>query len=467
MRRNNIETLYDTLDILERGSYEYGGKTVFLKLSRAQREEAHVYLPEDVRKIRESKDFPHVHVAGRCRYGCENADSFTLALKRLEELPDEFEREGARPPLVLNLANPVNPGGGVRRGARAQEEDLCRRSSLLASLEGPRAAAYYEYNRSLRTYMGSDALIIHPRVEIIKDEDGSPLPRTEVVAVMTCAAPMLTNGMERMTQGQYERLLYRRVDGMLRTAAFLGYRYLVLGAFGCGAFHNDARVVSDVFYRVLEEPGPGGIRVKDAFRRVDFAVLDRTYELYNYKEFARNFSPSPTYGEGSAGEKGGGGAPEGKTGPGTPALKYVRKVNYYETDRMGVTHHSNYVRWMEEARIDLFDRAGLSYRLLEEAGVYSPVVSIQCDYKAPTTFEDEVEIEVRAEEFKGVKLVLDYLMTARPDGRTVASARSVHCFTDKDGRLIALKKAYPELYEKLRGMSAPRSGAEEKDSKER
>lgn len=464
MRRNNIETLYDTLAILERGSYVYGGETVFLKLSRREREEAEVYLPEDVRKIR--GDTPLRSAQGGCAYGCENTDSFTLARKRLEEYPARTGRDGEKGVLVLNLANPVNPGGGVRRGARAQEEDLCRRSSLLASLEGPRAAAYYEYNRSLRTYMGSDALIIHPRVEIIKDEDGSPLPRTEVVAVMTCAAPMLTNGMEGMTQGQYERLLYRRVDGMLRTAAFLGYGYLVLGAFGCGAFHNDARVVSDVFYRVLEEPGPGGIRVKDAFRRVDFAVLDRTYERYNYKEFARNFSPSPTDGEGGAGEKGGG-APEGKTGPGTPALKYVRKVNYYETDRMGVTHHSNYVRWMEEARIDLFDRAGLSYRLLEEAGVYSPVVSIQCDYKAPTTFEDEVEIEVRAEEFKGVKLVLDYLMTARPDGRTVASARSVHCFTDKDGRLIALKKAYPELYEKLRGMSAPRSGAEDKDSKER
>jgi len=166
------------------GSFRAGkfirGKTIPLKLSRAQMEEVQVYLPRDVQKVCNAKDFEHVHVLGRCGYGCENADSYSLARKRVEQFSYDLKRKGAKPILVLNLANPVNPGGGVRRGAKAQEEDLCRKSSLLLSLEGVKAKPYYDYNRSLGTYMGSHALMIHPQVEIIKDENGDLLPETVI-----------------------------------------------------------------------------------------------------------------------------------------------------------------------------------------------------------------------------------------------------------------------------------------------
>ena len=131
MRENNIAMLQDTLDILERGSYQFQGQTIPLNLTHAQMEEVDVYLPRDVKRICEAKDFEHVHVLGRCGYGCVNADSYTLARKRTEQFSYELNRKGAKPILVLNLANPVNPGGGVRRGAKAQEEDLCRKSSLM------------------------------------------------------------------------------------------------------------------------------------------------------------------------------------------------------------------------------------------------------------------------------------------------------------------------------------------------
>ena len=160
-------------------------------------------------------------------------DSFSLAIKRYRQLPYDLKEKDARPILVLNLANPVNPGGGVRRGAKAQEEDLCRKSSLLVSLEGRNAQTYYDYNRSLHTYMGSDAVIIHPQVEIIKDENGSLLEDSVIVAVMTCAAPMLRFGMEGMSQSEYEAMVYQRITGMLKVAAYRGYQYLVLGAFCC------------------------------------------------------------------------------------------------------------------------------------------------------------------------------------------------------------------------------------------
>ena len=133
--------------------------------------------------------------------------------------------------------------------------------------------------------------------------------------------------------------------------------------------------------------------------------------------------------------------------------RYVHKVKYYETDKMGITHHSNYVRWMEEARVDFFNRIGLNYKSLELAGLFSPVVSVKCDFKSPTTFEDEVAIEVKIKEFSGVKLILSYCMVNTANGEVVLSGESSHCFTDKDGKLIILKKSYPELNEKLNTVS--------------
>lgn len=77
---------------------------------------------------------------------------------------------------------------------------------------------------------------------------------------------------------------------MLKCVAYLGYRHLVLGAWGCGAFGNDAHVISNLFYKALKEMNYNKLREKDLFRRIDFAVLDRTQDQYNFKEFYRNFA---------------------------------------------------------------------------------------------------------------------------------------------------------------------------------
>ena len=286
MRQDNIYMLQDTLKILNRGYYYVDNKRVGLKLTRGEMEEAYVFLPEDVRDVTEATDFTHMYVSGRCLYECRNLDSFSAA----REINDRMFYGLNRPVLVLNFANPVYPGGGVRQGATAQEEDLCRKSSLLLSLEGQGAAGYYNYNRSLGTYMGSDALILHPQVEIIKDENGNLLKDSVVVAVITCAAPMIGNGLGGMSREEYEKLLLRRITGILKVAAYYEYKRVVLGAFGCGAFGNDARTVSDIFYKALKEFDFDGMRERDMFNNIYFAVLDRTREQYNFNEFSRNFS---------------------------------------------------------------------------------------------------------------------------------------------------------------------------------
>ena len=294
-RSRELNMFQETIRILEQGYYEKNGRKVQLKLSRREMEEIRVYLPEDVKKCGSSKDFAPPYVLGRCGYGCENRDSFSLARDRVGSRY-LFDNDSPKI-LVLNLANAVHPGGGVRRGARAQEEDLCRSSSLLLSLESKAARKYYDYNESLHSKMGSDALMITPQVEIIRDEKGELLDDTVVVSVVTCAAPMVTYGKEGMSDAAYEQMMYDRIMGMLKCVAYLGYRNLVLGAWGCGAFGNDAAVISDLFYKALRELDYNGRRHKDLFRRIDFAVLDRTGDQYNFREFYRNFGGENFYRE--------------------------------------------------------------------------------------------------------------------------------------------------------------------------
>lgn len=129
---------------------------------------------------------------------------------------------------------------------------------------------------------------------------------------------------------------------------------------------------------------------------------------------------------------------------------YMHKVNYYETDKMGVTHHSNYIRWMEEARIEFLTKIGYPYDKLEEMGIISPVIGIECDYKASTTFSDEVEIEVKIKEFKGVRLVIEYIMINSITKELVLNGVSKHCFVNKDGKPVILKKSFPEFDQALK-----------------
>ena len=66
--------------------------------------------------------------------------------------------------------------------------------------------------------------------------------------------------------------------------------------------------------------------------------------------------------------------------------KYIHRVNYYETDKMGITHHSNYMRFMEEARMNFLSEIGYPMTRLEKEGITSPVVSVNCEYKHTTTY---------------------------------------------------------------------------------
>ncbi len=115
MRQDQVEMLQETLQILEQGSYRVNGRTVRLKLSNDSMRRVQVLLPEEVRDICGNPDFKRAFVLGRCGYDCNNMDSLTAARKLYKK--SFWFNQKSKPVLVLNFANPVNPGGGVRRGA--------------------------------------------------------------------------------------------------------------------------------------------------------------------------------------------------------------------------------------------------------------------------------------------------------------------------------------------------------------
>lgn len=125
---------------------------------------------------------------------------------------------------------------------------------------------------------------------------------------------------------------------------------------------------------------------------------------------------------------------------------YIHKVRYYECDRMGVTHHSNYIRFMEESRIDMLDRIGYGFEKMEAEGVVSPVTEVHCNYKKTTTFQDEIAVEVYVEDISALKLKIGYVMTCR--GEIVFTGSSVHCFIE-NGRPVVIDRRFPGFVEAL------------------
>ena len=126
---------------------------------------------------------------------------------------------------------------------------------------------------------------------------------------------------------------------------------------------------------------------------------------------------------------------------------YKHKVNYYETDKMGITHHSNYIRFMEEARVYFLEQIGWGYDKFEEKGIISPVVSVTCNYKHTSTFTDEIEISVCVQKITATKLILEYEMKSK--NQVVCTAESSHCFLSPEGRPLILEKAFPDFYASL------------------
>lgn len=126
---------------------------------------------------------------------------------------------------------------------------------------------------------------------------------------------------------------------------------------------------------------------------------------------------------------------------------HEKRINYYETDKMGIVHHSNYIRFLEEARCTWLRALGMSYGELEKMGIMIPVLGVSVDYKHHVTFEDVIQIKVFVKEFNGVRMKIGYDVREKETGNIVIEAETKHCFTDMNLKPISLKKVFPEVYD--------------------
>ena len=127
-------------------------------------------------------------------------------------------------------------------------------------------------------------------------------------------------------------------------------------------------------------------------------------------------------------------------------MNFEREINYYELDGMNVVHHSNYIRYMEEARIYLLDKIGLPYKKIEDNGIMIPVLEVNYKYKNPAKFGDTIVVKVNISEFDGIRLKMQYEITNKETRKLLGTGETKHCFTNSNMRPVSLKKANQEFY---------------------
>ena len=209
-----------------------------------------------------------------------------VSKKRSFEAASTYTKAGSKV-CVLNFASATTPGGGVKTGASAQEEALCRVSTLYPCLqEASLWKHFYMPHREMRNYAYNADAIYTPGVVVFKTDNASPKLMGKddwyKVDVATCAAPNLNHiknsGGKVPSEKELLAIFKERFSRVLELALQGGCDAVILGAFGCGAFGNPPRIVARAAKEVAEE-------YRHAFRVIEFAVFCTPRDEENYKVF--------------------------------------------------------------------------------------------------------------------------------------------------------------------------------------
>lgn len=193
---------------------------------------------------------------------------------------------------ILNFASSVSPGGGVVNGAQAQEESICRVSTLYFALSDPETAGkFYDRHWELiregkMNRRNTDDIIYTPDVVVVRDDADNERLMSKAhwfnTNVITCAAPDVRQlGDESQytpDEDELMKVLEKRWSRILAVAANHGAKILILGAFGCGVFANPPRLVAESFMNVIDE-------YKYHFDTIEFAVYTTAKDSENYNAF--------------------------------------------------------------------------------------------------------------------------------------------------------------------------------------
>lgn len=275
-RAMNVKIIEDTFDLVKNNQ-------VLTKALKKSRSEQKLYLESDEVKISEDK-----------KQTCKTI----VSKKRSFEAASLYAKEGKKV-CVLNFASATNPGGGVLRGSSAQEESLCRCSTLYWCLDIDEFwQKFYTPHRKATNPLYNDDCIYTPDVVVVKTDDSEPkrMPENEwyQVDVLTCAAPNLrikpSNNMNpgsgfvacQISDEELYKLHIKRIEKIFKIAIANGAEVLILGAFGCGAFKNPPEVVAKAFYDVQK-------KYEQYFETIEYAVFCVGSEVQNYEAFCEKF----------------------------------------------------------------------------------------------------------------------------------------------------------------------------------
>ena len=273
-KKELISVFNDTMDFV---TTKFSGPTL-----RAQMSTRIISDPEDFRGEKYYDDPAIIKVTNR--------DTFTAAKEYANIINSTNEGFVG----VLNFASSTNPGGGVTKGSTAQEECLCRCSNLYLTLYQEKCIReYYNINKKHMSNLGSDAIIYSRNIYVFKDKNYNMLPVKDrfYVDVLTCAAPNLrenprnqynTDASEEkltLTDEELYNIHVKRARNILNVAVKNEDDYLILGAFGCGAFRNNPEIVAKAYKDVLQD-------YMYCFKVIDFAIIDGKYSN-NYEIFKR------------------------------------------------------------------------------------------------------------------------------------------------------------------------------------
>lgn len=270
--QNFIQIAQETLDIVKTNEYVVEDKKIALSNDSNSLREVVVYTPERV-----AEAVAELEKNGRVGKGeivVDTLDSLTSA-----------KVNGVGKTLVLNFANAFRPGGGFLHGSLAQEEAICRCSSLYASISSETATVAYEYSKANVRPEGNDYILLSPNVSVFRDAKCNLLSEPYATSIITAAAPDLYEEAYELVEPQLGEVMRHKIKNILAVAAQNSYDTLVLGAWGCGAFGHDAQDMAEYFYDVLVRQNN-----KRFFDKIAFSIFARDKWDYNYIQFAEKFN---------------------------------------------------------------------------------------------------------------------------------------------------------------------------------
>lgn len=232
---NNIALANEAIRITKEKKYFINDKEIHLP--DEDYEEVIVITPDDGLNLL-SEGLKTLKQQEMCRISVVNMDSYQAGRKFAHS-------------LVMNFANAHNPGGGFKMGATAQEESLCRCSTLYASIDSKKASEMYVYNNTHASRVESDYMLISPKVAVFRDEKYDLLEEPVLLGVVTVPAPNRYGAAMIASDKLIEDTFLRRIRIMLAAAAKYQYKNLILGAWGCGAFGNSPKKVAGYFKEII------------------------------------------------------------------------------------------------------------------------------------------------------------------------------------------------------------------------